>query len=216
MKEKTKEYQLNELLLRRKELAYAVVHRRRILEKEGLFMDNIKRMAVPHEKISVDQVTGTMPRLKKSQAEEELNFYSQKLREVDEAVQQANYTKEVEGAASIFVDFSSDADKMEEKAKGTITKKLAAFLTRRKTLNDLCRGGLGPHEHDLMERVNTRIEADKGIDEIRKNIEMITLSQAVAKGDFYYKQLRLVDEIIHKANHSTTVEAPASLMQDFV
>lgn len=211
-----KVYSLNELLLRRKELAHVVSARKRLLENPSLYLENIRRTAVhAGTDKAVDQVSGHLPRLDKIQVEEEANFYSHKLREVDEAIQQMNFGVDVTGPASIFADFSSDPEKMEKKAEGTITKKLAAFLTRRKSINEICRQGLTPLVEDLIEQINERIPVDEGVEKIRDNVKKLTAGEATAKHGFYHKQLCLVDRVIHDANHVTTVEASETLMDDY-
>lgn len=216
MDEKTRVYSLNELLLRRKELAQAVQVRKKLFEQRMLYQENLRRTPARAEGDNpIDQVDGHIPRLSKEQVEEEINFYAHKLREVDEVIQQQNFGIDVVGPASIFTDFSSDFGKLEKKAEGTLTKKLAAFLTRRKSLNDICRAGLAPLVEDLVVHVNDRIPASEGVEKLRAKIEKLTAGEAVAKHQFYHKQLRLVDSYIHAANHTTEVEASVSLMDDY-
>jgi hypothetical protein len=213
--EKVQEFTLNELLLRRKEVALAAAHRKTLFGQANLFKENLRRTPVRHEGAALDQVVGVIPRMKKSQVEEETNYFSQKLREVDEVIQQQNFSLDVTGPASIFADFSSDKEKLEEKSKGTVTKKLAAFLTRRKSLNELCRSNLSPEPDDLLLVVDERLNAGDGVEKLREKAEEVTATEALAKADFYHRQLRAVDEAIHNANNGTKLKAPASLMQDF-
>jgi hypothetical protein len=214
-KNEEQEYILDELLLRRTQLHKLAATRRALFAQSNLYKENINRSPVRHEQATLDQVSGIIPRLKKEQVEEEVNFYAQKLREVDAVVQQQNFSLDVVGAASIFVDFSSDPDKMKERSKGEVTKKLAEFLTRRKQLNDLCRSNLGPDPLDLIHEVNERIEMADGVERIREKVENLTAAQALAKSDYYHRQLQLVDVVIHKANNGTKVKASTALMSEF-
>jgi len=215
METKQKVFSLNELLLRRKELAKMVVSRNELLRHAVLFTDNLRRTLIRSDGESLDQVSGTLPKLNKGQVEEEVNFYSHKLREVDEVIQQKNFSVDVTGPASLFADYTTNEEKLEKKAEGTITKKLAAFLTRRKSLNTVCKGNLGPSADDLLNHIDERLPSIEGVDQIKSKADKMTAGEAVAKADFYHRQLRLVDKVIHDANNSTTIEADASLMDDY-
>lgn len=208
-------YTLDQLLLRRAELGRMLHNRQALHAQANLFKEHIQRVPVRHENVRMDQVSGIIPRLSKEQVEEEVNFFSMKLREVDSLIQRQNHLVEIVAESSIFVDFSSDPEKLAQKSSGKVTKSLADFLTRRKQLNTICRSNLAPETDDLVHEVNTRLDVAEGVDELRKKVEPLTATEALAKSDYYYRQLQLVDVAIHGANNGTKVTAPTSLFQDF-
>lgn len=93
---------LAELLLRRKELAEKVELAKQVKIKD-LFDTKIKRISVSE---STDEVTADVPKLTLSQVTAEYNHYARQLRAVDAAIQQTNWTTEVDLLASdVMVDY---------------------------------------------------------------------------------------------------------------
>ena len=208
VEEKYREYTLDELLLRRKELSVKVQLRQKLFNTPHIFQENLRRTSARHE--GLDDIIGTLPVMDRVQLEHELNYYSQKLREVDEVVQGANFNEEVNGPSSIFVDFSEDM----KLTGGTVTKKLASFLTRRKTLNDICRR-VDIEDSELIHSVNERLEATEGTEKLKEKYAKKKATEVLARMEHYHTQLRLCDELIHEANCSIRRGASPSLLDDY-
>lgn len=83
---------LAEALLRRKELQQKVDSLRNITMRD-LFEPKVKRVKVTD---SIDEVTAEVPKLQLNQVTAEYDYYAKQLRLVDAAIQQANWTTEVE------------------------------------------------------------------------------------------------------------------------
>lgn len=83
---------LAEALLRRKELQQKVDSLKHITLRD-LFEPKVKRVKVTD---SIDEVTAEVPKLQLNQVTAEYDYYAKQLRLVDAAIQQANWTTEVE------------------------------------------------------------------------------------------------------------------------
>jgi hypothetical protein len=94
---------LAEALLRRKELQDKVQVLKSIRDKD-LFEVKASRQAVSE---GIDNIIAQVPVLKASQVTEEFDWHSRQLRLVDAAIQQANWTTEIEVNNTVMDDFSS-------------------------------------------------------------------------------------------------------------
>ena len=83
---------LAEALLRRKELQ-AKVDQLHTIQNKDMFVLKVVRKNVTE---NIDDITATVPMLTASQVTAEYDFYARQLRLVDAAIQQANWTTEVE------------------------------------------------------------------------------------------------------------------------
>lgn len=96
---------LAEALLRRKELAAKVVVLSTI-KKEALFEVKAQRKNVTE---NLDDVIAMVPKLTASQVTAEYDWHARQLRLVDAAIQQINWTAEVELADSVMADYAPPA-----------------------------------------------------------------------------------------------------------
>ena len=94
---------LAELLLRRKELQGIVDRIKPILNAPDLFLIKVKRVNVTE---STDDLTVGVPKLTLSQVNHEYNWHSRQLRLVDAAIQQTNWTTDVEIDAVAMGDYT--------------------------------------------------------------------------------------------------------------
>lgn len=92
---------LAEALLRRKELQGKVDVLQKIKDKD-LFEVKIKRQNISE---SVDQVVAQVPKLTASQVTAEFDWHARQLRLVDAAIQQTNWTTEIEVKEIVMSDF---------------------------------------------------------------------------------------------------------------
>tara|TARA_Y100000310_G_scaffold288694_1_gene314588 strand:+ start:347 stop:655 length:309 start_codon:yes stop_codon:yes gene_type:complete len=92
---------LAEALLRRKELNGKVDVLAKIRDKD-LFEVKFARKKVTED---IDDITVQVPKLTASQVTEEFDFYSKRLRLVDAAIQQANWTSTVDVDAMVMEDY---------------------------------------------------------------------------------------------------------------
>ena len=83
---------LAELLLRRKELAMKVDQIQRI-QQPALYEIKVERKPVTE---GIDNIVAQIPKVTLAEVTAEYDFYASALRHVDAAVQQANWTCEVE------------------------------------------------------------------------------------------------------------------------
>ena len=83
---------LAEALLRRKELNEKVDQLRKI-NIENLFEIKVKRQSVSE---STDEVTASVPRISFNEVAAGYDYYSKQLRLIDAAIQQANWTTEID------------------------------------------------------------------------------------------------------------------------
>jgi hypothetical protein len=94
---------LAEALLRRKELNGKVDSLTQIKDKD-LFEVKFQRKAVND---NIDDVIAQVPKLTASQVTAEFDFYSRQLRLVDAAIQQANWTVDVELQDTVMGDYKA-------------------------------------------------------------------------------------------------------------
>lgn len=92
---------LAEALLRRKELQ-GKVDRIKLIQKEDLYVAKVQRRAV-HE--GIDDVIAAIPKLLLAEVTAEYDFYAKELRLVDAAIQQANWTTEIECQDGVLEDY---------------------------------------------------------------------------------------------------------------
>ena len=93
---------LAEALLRRKELQQKVDVLRTIKDKD-LFEVKAQRRQVTE---SLDDIIAEVPKLTASQVTAEYDWHARQLRLVDAAIQQANWTTEIEVGDSVMADYS--------------------------------------------------------------------------------------------------------------
>lgn len=92
---------LAEALLRRKELQFKVDVLKQIQDK-NLFEVKAQRKQVTD---SIDDIVAMVPKLTASQVTAEYDWHARQLRLVDAAIQQANWTCEIEVQESVMADF---------------------------------------------------------------------------------------------------------------
>lgn len=92
---------LAEALLRRKELQGKVDMLKQIKDKD-LFEVKAQRKQVTD---NIDDIVAMVPKLTASQVTAEFDFYARQLRLVDTAIQQANWTVEVEVQDTVMGDY---------------------------------------------------------------------------------------------------------------
>ena len=92
---------LAEALLRRKELNEKVDQLRKI-NVDKLFEVKVRRQNVTE---SLDDVTASIPKISLSQVAAGYDYYAKQLRLVDAAIQQANWTTEIE-VGDVMSDFT--------------------------------------------------------------------------------------------------------------
>lgn len=95
---------LAEALLRRKELQGKVDVLKQIQEKD-LFEVKARRQAVAD---GIDDVVAQVPKLEAGQVTREFDWHARQLREVDAAIQQANWTTEIEVGQANMADYKED------------------------------------------------------------------------------------------------------------
>lgn len=94
---------LAEALLRRKELQGKVDVLRQIQDK-NLFEVKAQRKQVTD---SIDDIVAMVPKLTASQVTAEYDWHARQLRLVDAAIQQANWTCEIEVQETVMADFEA-------------------------------------------------------------------------------------------------------------
>jgi 3-methyladenine DNA glycosylase AlkC len=92
---------LAEALLRRKELNNKVDQLRQI-KIADLFEMKFERKKISED---IDDITAQVPKLTASQVTAEFDFYARQLRLVDAAIQQANWTTEIEVGDTVMGDY---------------------------------------------------------------------------------------------------------------
>jgi len=95
---------LAEALLRRKELQQKVDVLQQIKQAD-LFEVKARRVNVTE---SLDDITAQVPKLTASQVTREFDWHARQLRLVDAAIQQANWTTEIEVATDTMSDFKEE------------------------------------------------------------------------------------------------------------
>lgn len=94
---------LAEALLRRKELQGKVDVLKQVQEK-ALFEVKAQRKSVTE---NIDDIVAMVPKLTASQVTAEFDWHARQLRLVDAAIQQANWTFEVDVNESVMADFAA-------------------------------------------------------------------------------------------------------------
>ena len=92
---------LAQALLRRKELQQKV-DLLKVIDAKALYENRVKRVPVTD---NVDQVIADVPKLTAAEVTREHDFHARQLREVDAAIQQANWNTEIEVDDIIGRDF---------------------------------------------------------------------------------------------------------------
>jgi len=95
---------LAEALLRRKELQGKVDALKQIQDK-NLFEVKAQRKQVTD---SIDDIVAMVPKLTASQVTAEYDWHARQLRLVDAAIQQANWTCEIEVQETVMADFEAN------------------------------------------------------------------------------------------------------------
>ena len=93
---------LAEALLRRKELNEKVSRIERVKQAD-LYEVKARRVRVTE---SLDDITAEVPKLELNQVTKEYDFYARQLREIDAAIQQANWTTEIQVNENNLKDFT--------------------------------------------------------------------------------------------------------------
>lgn len=101
-----KKIKLAEALLRRKELNDKVAQLRD-LKRENIFRTVVKRVKVNED---LDQVDAAVPRVTMPQVTAAYDHHSRALRLIDAAIQQANWTTEVEVEDAVLEDYKERDD----------------------------------------------------------------------------------------------------------
>lgn len=101
--ERIMKVKLAEALLRRKELQGKVDVLKQIKDKD-LFEVKARRQQVAE---GIDDVVAQVPKLTASQVTQEYDWHARQLRLVDAAIQQANWTCEVDVDASTMADYEN-------------------------------------------------------------------------------------------------------------
>jgi hypothetical protein len=97
---------LAEALLRRKELQGKVDIARQI-KKQDVYDLKMTRKAV-HE--GIDDIVAQVPKLNLAQVTSEHDYYAKQLRLIDAAIQQANWTTEIEVNAEVNKDYEAKTE----------------------------------------------------------------------------------------------------------
>lgn len=97
---------LAEALLRRKELQ-GKVDRIKSIREQDLFVAKVQRRPV-HE--GIDDVIAAIPKLTLAEVTAEYDFYAKELRLIDAAIQQANWTTEIECKDGVLDDYPLPTD----------------------------------------------------------------------------------------------------------
>lgn len=92
---------LAEALLRRKELKEKVDIVKQIKDKD-LYEVKARRQSVTE---NIDDVVAQVPKLNLGQVTSEYDFYARQLRLIDAAIQQANWTTEIEIGDTVMADY---------------------------------------------------------------------------------------------------------------
>jgi len=93
---------LAEALLRRKELQQKVDQLREIKDKD-IFEIKMERKAISE---SYDDIRAMVPILDAKQVTAEFDYYANKLRLIDGAIQQLNWTADIEVDSKVWVDYA--------------------------------------------------------------------------------------------------------------
>lgn len=93
---------LADALLRRKELQQKVDQVRSI--KEANIFENVMQRRQVNEQM--DDITGKVAKLELNQVTKEYDYYANKLRLIDAAIQQLNWTVDIEVSGIVWKDFS--------------------------------------------------------------------------------------------------------------
>lgn len=94
---------LAEALLRRKELNGKVAQLAQIKDSD-LFEMKVERVSVTE---NLDNIKAQVPKLEASQVTAEYDFYARQLRLVDAAIQQANWTTDINVGDTVMADYKS-------------------------------------------------------------------------------------------------------------
>ena len=92
---------LAEALLRRKELNEKVDQLKKI-NVDNLFVVKVKRQSVSE---SVDDITAAVPKISARQISAAYDYYARNLRQIDAAIQRANWETNVDVSDDAFKDF---------------------------------------------------------------------------------------------------------------
>lgn len=93
---------LADALLRRKELQQKV-DQIRAVKQTDCYEFRFERIKITD---SIDDIKANVPKLELSQVTEEYDYYANKLRLIDAAIQQLNWTTEIEVDDKVWMDFA--------------------------------------------------------------------------------------------------------------
>ena len=96
---------LAEALLRRKEL------NNKVLQLQGINSKDLFEVKAERRKVtdSIDDIVAQVPKLTLAQVTGGYDFYARALRRVDAAIQQANWTTEIDVDSSVMDDFKEES-----------------------------------------------------------------------------------------------------------
>jgi len=97
-------YKLADALLRRKELQNKV-DQLRAVKTADVFETKVQRRQISD---TVDDITATVAKLEINQVTKEYDYYANKLRLIDAAIQQLNWTTDIETDSMCWKDYESE------------------------------------------------------------------------------------------------------------
>ena len=97
---------LADALLRRKELNEKV-SQVKVIKSNDIYEVKLQRRQINE---TVDDISAQVPKLSLSQVTEEYDYYSNKLRLIDAAIQQLNWTTDITVDDRVWVDYSAKKD----------------------------------------------------------------------------------------------------------
>ena len=118
---------LADALLRRKELQEKVDQIRRI-KAEDVYEMRFKRQKVSED---VDDIQAQVPKLELNQVTEEYDYYAKRLRLIDAAIQQLNWTTDIMVQPGVWVDFA-DWKRLDGQKKATLRSSVESKPKKKK------------------------------------------------------------------------------------
>lgn len=109
-----KSIKLAEALLRRKELQEKVDRLRRVLDDDMCVL-KVRRISVTD---SVDEVTAAVPQVSVRQVTQAFDYNAKQLRRIDAAIQQANWTTDVELQDEVLEEFDEPEKLVDDRKLG--------------------------------------------------------------------------------------------------
>jgi len=165
-------------------------------------------------------VTATVPRLDREQVEAEQKFYAVRYRLLDEKIQEANNTTEVEvewAAVKDAILILDDDQLQSEDGSVMVSRKLSSLLSIRKELNEKSDAPHAPTLIGNMKEIITReLKCGESADELAKEVVKITGGELLHEAFTRGTQMCAVDTAIAKANAETMIDVPEKLWEEYV